>query len=332
MLQEEIYADAIAAIQQRRRDAQIRQEQRTLRIRQEIPGAAALSSTLSDTCFSVLRAAGSADRAQKLAAIRQRAQETERALAELLTAHGYPADYLKVQYSCKKCDDTGFVGGKPCECLRHEIGRAGAARLNARSQLALCSFDTFSLSYYKDLPANERSSMERNFADCKRYAADFSVQSGNLLMIGKTGLGKTHLSLAIANVLLEKGFSVIYDSAGSLMHRLQAEQFNQERFAQSRTDTLPLLLECDLLIIDDFGTEFSTKFTNSIFYTLLNGRISAGLPFIVSTNLDPKDIQQRYGDRVLSRLICGAQLMPFFGRDIRMLRASANSQDRRKST
>lgn len=327
MLQEEIYAAAIGTIQQRRRDAQTEQEQRTLRIRQEIPGAAALCSTLSETCFSVLRAAGSADRAQRLAAIRQRAQETEHALSELLTAHGYPADYLKIHYACKKCCDTGFVGGKPCECLRHEIGKAGAARMNARSQLALCSFDTFSLAYYKDLPADERGAMERNFSDCRRYAANFSAQSGNLLMIGNTGLGKTHLSLAIANALLEKGFSVIYDSAGSLMHQLE-----QEQFSHSSGDTLRLLLECDLLIIDDFGTEFETRFTSSMIYTLLNGRISAGLPFIVSTNLTPQEIRGRYGDRVLSRLICGAQLMPFFGRDIRMLRASAQSQDRRKST
>ena len=143
-----------------------------------------------------------------------------------------------------------------------------------------------------------------------------------MFLWGGTGLGKTHLSLAIANEVLQKGYSVIYDSAINLMHTLDQEQF---RRTKESSDTLPSLLECDLLILDDFGTEFDTAFSRSMMYTIINSRVNARKPMIINTNLTPTEMKARYGDRIASRLSSSSQILPFYGEDIRMKMKIENS-------
>lgn len=323
MYREKIYDEAIRRIKARRLAAQSQQEQRTDRIYAEIPETAELDRQLRSACMAVLRAAQSSDAQNRITQIERQCTEADRMLRQLLTLHGYPADYLDTQYHCRKCDDTGFVQGKPCECLKHEIGLVGAEQMNANSQLSLCSFARFSLDYYKSLPVEQYQIMERIFQQCRKYAAEFDpVHAGNILMIGGTGLGKTHLSLSIAAVVLEKGFSVIYDSAGNLLHQLEQEHFSRQNGSE---DTLSMLLDCDLLILDDFGTEFDTSFTRSMIYTIFNSRINAAKPMIVNTNLDKNSLQEQYGSRILSRLF-SACIMQFYGRDIRMQKSLRQNQ------
>lgn len=314
MYQEKIYDEALRRIQARRIRAQEQQERRTEQIRAEIPETAELDRQLRTACLSIVQALKSENRSERLKKLESHCLGADAMLRKILTAHGYPADYLDTQYTCKRCCDTGFVSGKPCECLEREIGIVGAEQLNAQSRLALCSFESFSLAYYRDLPPEQYRIMERICQQCRSYAEQFHPrQSGNLLMIGNTGLGKTHLSLSIASVLLQKGFSVIYDSAGSLLHKLEQERFSRGE----QSDTLDMLLECDLLILDDFGTEFDTSFTRSVIYTIFNSRLNAGRPFIVNTNLSKEDLQAQYGNRILSRLF-SACIMQFYGTDIRL--------------
>ncbi|HAG14661.1 MAG TPA: DNA replication protein DnaC [Ruminococcus sp.] len=314
MYQETIYNEAIARIQARRLHAQRVQEQRTERIYAEIPETAEIDRQMRSACLALFRALPKEDHAERVKKIEGNCQAADAMMRNLLTQHGYPADYLDVQYHCPICNDTGFTGGRPCACLKREIGIVGAEHLNAQSQLALCSFESFSLSYYRDLPPDKYQIMERIYQQCRNYAAQFQPgKSGNLLMIGNTGLGKTHLSLSIAAVLLQKGYSVIYDSVGALIHKLEQEHFGKK----SDSDTLSMLLECDLLILDDFGTEFDTSFSRSVIYTIFNSRINACKPMIVNTNLSKSDLQEQYGNRILSRLF-SACIMQFFGRDIRM--------------
>lgn len=316
-MQEQIYAEAIERIKARRQRAQREQEQRTDRIREELPETAELDRQLRAFCLSVARSFGTGDNSKKLRQIEQQTREADAMLRQILSAHGYPADYLDLHYTCEKCNDTGFSGGRPCTCLEQEIGRIGVEQLNARSRLSLSSFADFSLSYYTDLPAEQYHAMEQNLAACREYAARFSTaSSGNLLMVGGTGLGKTHLSLAIANVLLQKGFTVIYDSLSNLLHQLEQEQFGRGRGGES--DTLSALLECDLLILDDVGAEFDTSFSRSMIYTILNSRINARRPMVVNTNLTHSEVKEKYGDRILSRLLFGARVLPFYGKDIRL--------------
>ena len=315
MLREQIYAEAAAGLLERRRSAQMEQERRSDRIEQEIPEIAELNRHFRATCSEILRAARGADAQERIRQIGQRSLEADVMMRQLLTAHGLPADYLDVHYTCSACSDTGFVNGVPCECLRKEIGRIGAEHLNEQSGLKLSSFDSFSLSYYRDLPAEQKQAMAKNLRTCQNYAADFQPgKSGNLLMIGGTGLGKTHLSLSIAREVLEKGYSVVYDAAGSLLHILEQEQFGRAE----QKDTMGLLLECDLLILDDFGTEQDNSFYRSAIYTLFNSRVNSGKAMIVNTNLDHSEIQSRYGDRILSRLLFTSEILHFYGKDIRM--------------
>ena len=323
MTQEEIYARAIGQIQERRRNAERTQETRTVQIHSEIPETAELDRQLRSACLDIMHVLGRPDNQERIAAIERHCKEADAMLRQLLTANGYPADYLDLHYTCPLCDDTGFVNGKPCKCLKQEIGRIGAEALNAHSQLSLSQFSDFSLSYYADLPEKQFYAMQQVFTICQRYAAVFEPKtSGNLFLWGGTGLGKTHLSLAIANEVLQKGYSVIYDSAINLMHTLDQEQF---RRTKESSDTLPSLLECDLLILDDFGTEFDTAFSRSMMYTIINSRVNARKPMIINTNLTPTEMKARYGDRIASRLSSSSQILPFYGEDIRMKMKIENS-------
>lgn len=318
MRQEQIYEQALERIRARRRAVQQQQELRTEQIRTELPETAELDKQLRSFCLSMahLLATDSGDHTERLQALERHTRDADVMLRQILQAHGYPADYLDVHYTCTSCNDNGFVGGIPCTCLEQEIGKIRAEQLNARSRLAISSFAEFSLSYYSALPPEQYRAMEQNLMQCRQYAEQFSPStSGNLLMFGGTGLGKTHLSLAIANVLLQKGYSIIYDSVASLMHILEQEQFDRGR---PEEDTLTALLECDLLILDDFGAEFDTKFSRSKIYEILNSRMNARRPLIVNTNLSNTEMQEKYGDRILSRLLSGARVLPFYGRDIRL--------------
>ncbi|MBQ8922763.1 MAG: ATP-binding protein [Oscillospiraceae bacterium] len=315
MLREQIYAQATAALQERRRHAQQEQERRSDQIEREIPETLELNRHLRATCTAILQAAQSGNPQERLRQIEQRSLEADAMLRQLLTAHGYPADYLDLHYACPDCSDTGFVSGVPCACLKKEIGRISAEQLNVQSGLKLSSFERFSLSYYRDLPAEQQQAMAKVLQACKRYAADFAPgKAGNLLMFGGTGLGKTHLSLSIAKEILDKGYSVVYDATGSLLHILEREKFGRAE----QDDTMQLLLECDLLILDDFGTEQDSSLNRSMIYTLLNSRINSGRAMIVNTNLDHAEIRTRYGDRILSRLLFTSEILHFYGKDIRM--------------
>lgn len=315
MLREQIFAAAMNRIDANRLRAREEQERRTDEILRKIPEAVEVERQLRSVCLSILRIKGNEERSECLQQIRKQTDDANTMMRRILTENGYPADYLETHYSCTKCCDSGFVGGERCDCLQHEIMMITAELMNKRSRLSLCSFSTFSLAYYDDLPPDEYTAMKWNYVRCKQYAANFTPGlSGNLFMVGGTGLGKTHLSLSIASVVLEKGFSVIYDSVGNLFHALEQEYFNRD---EAYDDTLETLLDCDLLILDDFGTEFDTSFSRSQLYTILNSRINSAKSFIVNTNLTEKELQDKYGDRILSRLISSESLY-FCGKDIRL--------------
>ena len=333
MYQREIYEAAEARIQARRLAAKAEQERRTEQIRREIPETAELNRHLQGACLAILRASNSGSSepvGERIRRIEQRCSDAETMLRRILAAHGYPEDYLSLHYTCTKCSDTGFVNGYPCDCLKREIGKVGAEKLNAQSQLALCSFETFSLHYYRDLPEEQYRSMQQIYYRCRDYAEHFDPDtSESILMIGQTGLGKTHLSLSIANELLRRGFSVVYDSMGALMLRLDNEKFRSS--GENSDDTLSLLLSCDLLILDDFGTEFDSKFSRSIAYTLINSRMCVGKPLIVNTNCSTKQLEERYGMRVLSRLISSINLQ-FYGKDIRFQKKKETKFNNKEAT
>ncbi|MBQ6898194.1 MAG: ATP-binding protein [Clostridia bacterium] len=239
----------------------------------------------------------------------------------LLEKHGLPEDYLEVKYSCPECDDTGVVGTRLCSCHIQLLKDLAYEEAGKKSPLKICTFEDFKLSYYSDKgesshDASPRERMAEILKFCRQYADSFDRNAPSVLMAGQTGLGKTHLSLAIVGKVIEKGYSVLYNSAQNFFRELQ-----NERFGKSGSSAFEnMMLECDLLVIDDLGAEFSTSFTVSALYNIVNTRINTGLPTIISTNLSLTDIEKQYSNRISSRFIGEYSILFFEGKDIRQIK------------
>lgn len=248
--------------------------------------------------------------------------ELQRERAELLTAMGEPIDYLDDKPACPLCGDTGYRKGQVCGCLKKYYAREQLHELSRLLPLGEATFDSFRFDYYDDAVwpdygTSPRANMERNFDVCRDYAQQFSKGSGNLLLSGGTGLGKTFLSACIARVVSDSGYSVVYDTAGRIFSRFEEAKFRGD--AEGDADA-KRCQRCDLLIVDDLGTEMTTSFVQSALYQLVNGRLMEGKATIISTNLAPEELGTRYGGAVLSRLEGEYEILPFFGEDIRRLK------------
>ena len=248
--------------------------------------------------------------------------ELQRERAELLTAMGEPIDYLDDAPACPLCGDTGYRKGQVCDCLKKYYARVQLRDLSRLLPLGEARFETFRFDLYDSAEwegygISPRANMERNFDVCRDFACQFSRGGGDLLLSGGTGLGKTFLSACIARVVSESGFSVVYDTAISIFAKLENDKFrpDEETAAEVRRCE-----SCDLLILDDLGTEMTTSFVQSALYQLVNGRMIAGRSTIISTNLAPEELGQRYGAAILSRIEGGYEILPFFGEDIRRKR------------
>ncbi len=232
------------------------------------------------------------------------------ARAELLVQSGFPVDYLELKYHCSKCSDEGFIQGKMCSCYRKALNKEAAAHTKLAKLMEVQTFKTFKIDLYPE-ENGVRKGMERIFNRVKDYAENFSEKSGNLLFTGGTGVGKTFLSSAVARHVIDKGFSVVYDSIANIVADFEAVKFNKENRNLDKYDS------CDLLIIDDLGTEMVTQFTESIVYTLINNRINMRKPMIVSTNIDGDRLSEMYSQSIVSRLSGEFLILPFRGRDLR---------------
>ncbi|MCL2108252.1 MAG: ATP-binding protein [Oscillospiraceae bacterium] len=317
------YARAEDEIKHRREVNSQKIEARKREVESRIPEYKALSGEIAKTgqllCALIL--AGDSRRIEKLQKDNLSAQEMMRSL---LIQHKYEADYLAEIYTCKKCRDSGVYQDRRCSCFKEIVKRMAAQELSSAAPLKLSSFDTFDLKLYPDRidtdsGVNIRSKMSRNYTFCNDYAENFHLPCEGILMQGNTGLGKTHLSLAIAKTVIAKGFGVIYGSAPDLLRKIEKEHFSRwENSADGgNSGTADLLQSTDLLVFDDLGAEFDSRFYVSAFYNLLNSRINAGLPTVVNTNFELSQLKERYGDRIMSRLLT-MQCLVFVGDDIRV--------------
>ena len=243
---------------------------------------------------------------------------------KLLAEHHVTQSDVTPQYQCSRCKDTGFVDGRMCQCLKNLQRQMAFQRLSMDAPLENSTFEEFSLEYYREDEKAYRQ-MEKVLAACKRYADNFRADSPSFLFWGGTGLGKTHLSLAIAGKAIEKGFGVVYGSAQSFAVALERERFLREQDMAEDAGVQSQLTDCDLLILDDLGTEASSNYVKSAFYDIINSRMMKNKPTLISTNLTMKDLEKRYTPRFTSRIAGYYSKVQFLGNDVRL-------QKRRRKT
>ena len=245
--------------------------------------------------------------------------------SELLVRFGYPEDYLKMRYECEDCQDTGYIGNEKCHCLKKKITDRLYSRSNLRKILKMENFQTFDVSLYSEkfvddvTGKNARENILDVLNKCRNFVEEFKDGSSNLLIYGETGVGKTFLTNCIAKELMDKSYSVIYVSAIRMFEVLAAEQFgkSEEKSGSAGAD----FAECDLLIIDDLGTELVNSFTTSALFNCINERFLRGRSVIISTNLSIGDIRTLYSERIFSRIASDYTILKVFGRDLRIAKS-----------
>ena len=238
-----------------------------------------------------------------------------------LEAKYFTPGYLEEKPICDRCGGSGYVGSAMCRCL-HSLCIGEQKKELARLCTGVEKFENFRLDLYSDridpsMGVSPRAVMEKTFQRCKNYAKDFAPGAANLLFNGGTGLGKTFLSACIAEAAAEKGYSVAYESAPQLFAKLEKNRFEPNEQTRAAVDAI---MGCDLLIIDDLGTEMNSSFVTAALYALLNDRLLANKSMVISTNLNADEIAQRYSGQIASRLLGSCKTLTFVGADIRVMK------------
>lgn len=297
-------------------------EARQKEIEQKIPDYALLQKKIVDNSMNYARTFLFSNESEKNAAkLREQNAMLSRQKEELLTANGYPADYLSPVYICSDCKDTGMIGEERCHCFKQAVVNLLYAQSNIADILKEENFDTFSFDYYSTTVADpktkltSRQNIERIYDTCQSFVKNFDKEFNNLLFYGNSGLGKTFLSHCIARELLGSAHTVLYLTAYELFDILGKAMHNEDETLSASAEHI---LDCDLLIIDDLGTELATAFTMSRLNLCINERFLNRRSTIISTNFGVQELADRYGERNFSRIFSSYTPLRFFGEDIRL--------------
>ncbi len=312
-----IYDQARTELDRRKREAEDKAEERLEEFYSKCPQARRVKAAAAANAASAAKAVvGGGDVRAEMEKLRENAAELNAQYDQLLKEHGLTRRDVTPVYSCEKCHDTGFADGRMCSCLK-QLERSIAYReLSMNAPLEKSTFENFSLEYYRDDNRAYRQ-MENILRACRDYAGRFRPDSPSLLFKGGTGLGKTHLSLAIAGEAIQKGYGVIYGSVQNFAVALEKERFDRQD-PEDLGGTNSQLLSCDLLILDDLGTEFPSNYVNAALYNVVNSRMLTGKPTIISTNLSMKELESRYSERFASRIAGYYGKLEFLGTDVRV--------------
>ena len=320
---------AAERLEDQRRRREEAQNARRREIYAAIPRVAEIDRQLRRTIVDIIAASlrQGNDPVPAIGVIRDKNLDLQAERADLLVAHGYPADALDDKPACPRCSDTGWRGAVMCDCLKSLCAQEQIKELSKLLDLGEQSFDTFSLDVYSPSPwrgsgISPRENMEMVYEICLNYAQKFGrFYFNNLFLSGAPGLGKTFLSACIARTVSENGFSVVYDTAVNIFSRFEDRKFSRDaEDTREARDETRRYLSCDLLILDDLGSEMTTPFVQSALYTLINSRLTADRRTVISSNLSMEDVRRRYAPQIASRLEGEYRVLPFFGEDIRLLR------------
>lgn len=239
--------------------------------------------------------------------------------SELLVSKGFPVDYISIHYKCDKCKDTGFIGHIKCQCYRKHLIQLYYENSDLKDILEKNNFDNFTFNYYStqrsgNEPRSPRKNMEEILSKVTAYIKNFSNTNENLLFVGNSGTGKTFLTNCIAKELIERGFLVVYRTSDDIIKNLKEIKFNNNAAIED------LLVNCDLLVIDDLGTEQISDFSKTELFNLLNKKLLTHKKMIISTNLSLEDILKTYSERISSRLLGDFSVSKFYGEDIRIMK------------
>lgn len=318
----EVHEAALKKLNQRQAKSEALAKEKRNNFFLKYPRAREIEYEISKTAIRLSKAVlRGADVKIQLEKLKQNNLQLQKELQKILIDAGLPTNFLDTNYVCNLCKDRGFIDGHRCKCLNNLLKEEAYNRINSLSPMTLTSFENFSLNYYPTEPQQEgqtspRKRMAAILKYCKNYAINFSPSTKSLLMQGGTGLGKTYLSLAIAKVVIDNGFGVIYGSVPNILSRIEREHFKEN----SGVYTEDHLIACDLLILDDLGTEFLNRFSNSSVYNIINSRIMANRSTIISTNLNMRELEKHYSDRLVSRFMENYVKLSFLGKDIRQIK------------
>lgn len=257
-----------------------------------------------------------------LATIRKKMDELKQEKAILLTENNIPMHYLEMNHHCKACKDTGFIKNKKCNCFKQKLINKAYSMSNLDSILEKENFHNFNIHLFSDEPfEDENLTPKQNMLNilnvCEGFVINFDRNpSENLLLYGTTGLGKTFLCNCIAKALLDKGKIVVYQTSFKILEILEEYKFNKNKTPNVKL-AYQLLFDCDLLILDDLGTELTNSFTNVELFHILNTRLIENKKTLISTNLYPTEIANTYSDRVFSRIFGKFTFLNFYGKDLR---------------
>ncbi|NCB63830.1 MAG: DNA replication protein DnaC [Clostridia bacterium] len=298
-------------------------------IYQKLPRVAAIDRELRGTMAQIIKRAiqDGSDPSPAIGVIRDENLSLQAERAALLASAGYPADALDARPLCQKCGDAGWRGAEMCDCLKVLCAQEQIQELSQLLDFGEQAFDLFDMSYYSpelwpDWGKSPRDNMDRVLKICRDYAQNFGrYYFNNLFLSGSTGLGKTFLSACIARTVSENGFSVVYDTAGNIFSQFETQKFSRDTDdTREARDGTRRYLGCDLLIMDDLGSEMTTPFVQAALYQLINARLASDRRTVISSNLTMDDVRRRYAPQIASRLEGEYRVLPFFGEDIRLQR------------
>lgn len=307
------YRTAKEIIEGRRLSAIATADARNEEVRALSPEIAEIDKELTKTGLRLFKIACAGEDIEPL---KVRNQELVAKRRALLVTLGLPEDYTDVHYTCNRCSDSGIDGSRVCACLKEVLVRMNIESSGMGKLIEKQSFDNLDLEWYRT-SEDDYKRMAHNMKVAREFAENFGKGADNLLLIGSTGTGKTHLSTAIAREVIARGFDVLYDSAQNIIAAFEDDRF-RSGYGQHESAS-EKYLECDLLIVDDLGTEFVNQFTVSCLYNLINTRQNKGLSTIISTNLSAEELAGKYDGRIYSRIVgCDYKVLFFKGRDHRV--------------
>lgn len=297
------------------------QDQRREEVYQKVPQIRQIEDEISSQAVRCARKLLDGDTNAK-EELKQHIEDLREQKEVLLSAFGFPADYMEMHYACPECQDTGYVDGRKCRCFKKEEIRLLYSQSNIEEVLLRENFDSFSYEYYDnrvvipEIQMTVADYMRQVHTWCKEYVENFEKKGGNLIFTGSTGVGKTFLTNCIAKALIDQYQSVIYLSSNDLFDVFSKNKFHYDTEEEMK-DMYQYILDCDLLIIDDLGTELNNTFVSSQLFYCINERLLRKKSTIISTNLSMTMLRDTYSDRISSRIISQYSIIPLYGDDIR---------------